>query len=177
MIGGVACAGQPHLVAPYTQNGEPVTIGGRTRLLNFDPAGADPDVALVSLADARSRLQDALANLPELARALEPQVVAAVPGVVAPEPRVPGPRLALDEIEHTHLSLRTDPEGGVAVLPSEPMLAAQPPLSTVLGPLALDGLTAVDDQAFMTTLRAEQNLPAYLAPALAAAYARAPARR
>ena len=46
MIGGVACAGQPHLVAPYTQNGEPVTIGGRTRVLNFDPAGADPDVAL-----------------------------------------------------------------------------------------------------------------------------------
>ena len=177
MIGGVACAGQPHLVAPYTQNGEPVTIGGRTRVLNFDPAGADPDIALVSLANARSRLQDALANLPELARALEPQVVAAVPGVVAPEPRVPGPRLALDEIEHTHMSLRTDPEGGVAVLPSEPMLAAQPPLSTVLGPLALDGLTAVDDPAFMTTLQAEQNLPAYLAPALAAAYARAPARR
>ncbi|HEY2787875.1 MAG TPA: amidohydrolase family protein, partial [Gaiellales bacterium] len=75
MIGGVACAGQPHLVAPYTQNGEPVTIGGRVRMLNFDLAGADPDVALVSLADARSRLEDALANLPELARALEPQVV------------------------------------------------------------------------------------------------------
>ena len=177
MIGGVACAGQPHLVAPSTQNGEPVTIGGRTRVLNFDLAGADPDVALVSLADARSRLEDALANLPELARALEPQVVPAVPGVVAPEPRVPGPRLALDEIEHTHMSLRTEPEGGVEVLPSDRMLAAQPPLSTVLGPLALDGLTAVDDQAFMATLQAEQNLPAYLAPALAAAYARAPARR
>jgi cytosine/adenosine deaminase-related metal-dependent hydrolase len=177
MIGGVACAGQPHLVAPYTQNGEPVTIGGRVRMLNFDLAGADPDVALVSLADARSRLEDALANLPELARALEPQVVAAVPGIVAPEPRVPGPRLALDEIEHTHMSLRTEPAGGVAVLPSEPMLAAQPPLSTVLVPLALDALAAVDDPAFMATLQAEQNLPAYLAPALAAAYARAPARR
>jgi 5-methylthioadenosine/S-adenosylhomocysteine deaminase len=176
MVAGVGCAGQPHLVEPYTQNGERVTIGGRTRLLNFDLAGADPDVALVSLADARAQLQDALANLPELARRLEPQVVGAVPGVVAPEPRLPGPRLALDEIEHTHMSLRTEPAGGVVVLPTDRMLAAQPPLSTVLGPLTLDGLTVVDDPAFTATLQAEQNLPPYLAPALAAAYARAPAR-
>ena len=62
------------------------------------------------------------------------------------------------------------------VLPTDRMLAAQPPLSTVLGPLTLDGLTAVDDPAFTATLQAEQNLPPYLAPALAAAYARAPAR-
>jgi hypothetical protein len=45
----------------------------------------------------------------------------------------------------------------------------------VLGPLTLDGLTVADDPAFMATLQAEQNLPPYLAPALAAAYARAPA--
>jgi 5-methylthioadenosine/S-adenosylhomocysteine deaminase len=176
MIGGVACAGQPHLVEPYTQNGEKVTIGGRARLLNFDLAGADPEVELVSLAQARTTLQDALANLPELARRLEPQVVAAVPGVVAPEPRLPGPQLVLDEIEHTHMALRTDPQGGVAVLPTDRMLAAQPPLSTVLGPLTLDWLTVVDDPAYMATLQAEQNLPPYLAPALATAYARAPAR-
>jgi len=67
------------------------------------------------------------------------------------------------------------PVGGVAVLPTDRMLAAQAPLSTVLGPLTLDGLTVVDDPAFMTTLEAEHNLPPYLAPAVAAAYARAPA--
>jgi 5-methylthioadenosine/S-adenosylhomocysteine deaminase len=176
MVGGVGCAGQPHLVEPFTQNGEKVSIGGRARMLNFDLAGADPDVALVSLAQARATLEDALTNLAELARELEPAVVAAVPGAVSPEPELPGPRLALDEIEHTHMVLRTDPAGGVVVLPTDHMLAAQPPLSTVLGPLTLDGLTVADDPTFMSTLQAEINLPDYLAPALAAAYARAPAR-
>jgi hypothetical protein len=63
------------------------------------------------------------------------------------------------------------PAGGVSVLPSEQLLAAQPPLSSVLGPLTLDGLTADDDRTFMETLQGEANLPDYLAPGLAAAYA------
>ncbi len=103
-------------------------------------------------------------------------MVAAVPGVVRPEPRQRGTTLALDEIEHNHNErLRTDPPGGVAVLPTAGMLAAQPPLSTVLGPLALDGLTVVDDPAFMSTLQTEINLPAGLAAGIAAAYAKVPA--
>ena len=52
------------------------------------------------------------------------------------------------------------------------MLAAQPPLSSVLVPLTLDGLTADDDHTFLETLEGEANLPGYLAPGLAAAYAR-----
>jgi hypothetical protein len=73
------------------------------------------------------------------------------------------------------MTMRNAVHDGVAVLPAAGMLAAQPPLSTVLGPLTLDGLAVADDPAFMATLQAEQNLPPYLAPALAAAYARAPA--
>ncbi len=171
MIGGVAACGQPHLVEPFTSTGESVRIGGRTRLLNFALAGADPDVAVVSLADARSTLSDALANLPELARALEPAVVAAVPGLVAAEPPPAGPTLILDEIEHTDFAMRTHPAGGVSVLPSDRLLAAQPPLSSVLQPLTLDGFTADDDRTFLATLQGEANLPDYLAPGLAAAYA------
>jgi 5-methylthioadenosine/S-adenosylhomocysteine deaminase len=172
MIGGVAACGQPHLVEPFTSAPETVRIGGRVRMLNFALAGADPDVALVSLAEARSTLTDALANLPELARALEPAVVGAVPGIVAPEQPPEGPTLVLDEIEHTGHALRMDPPGGVSVLPGDRALAAQPPLSSVLGPLTLDGLTADDDRVFLDTLAGEANLPAYLAPGLAAAYAR-----
>ena len=55
-------------------------------------------------------------------------------------------------------------------------MAAQPPLSSVLGPLTLDGLTVADDSTFLSTLQAEINLPDYLAPGLAAAYGRAPVR-
>jgi imidazolonepropionase-like amidohydrolase len=172
MIGGVAACGQPHLVEPFTSAPETVRIGGRVRMLNFALADADPDVALVSLAEARSTLTDALANLPELARALEPAVVGAMPGIVAPEQPPEGPTLVLDEIEHTGHALRMDPPGGVSVLPGDRALAAQPPLSSVLGPLTLDGLTADDDRVFLDTLAGEANLPAYLAPGLAAAYAR-----
>ena len=172
MIGGIAACGQPHLVEPFTSTGETVRIGGRTRLLNFALAGDDPDVALVGLARARATLADALQNLVELARALEPAVVAAVPGLVAAEPRPEGPTLVLDEIEHTAHALRMHPAGGVSVLPSTQLLAAQPPLSSVLGPLILDGLTADDDRTFMETLQGEANLPDYLAPGLATAYAR-----
>jgi 5-methylthioadenosine/S-adenosylhomocysteine deaminase len=172
MIGGVAACGQPHLVEPFTSTPETVRIGGRVRMLDFALAGADPDVALVSLAQARSTLADALANLPELARELEPAVVGAVPGLVAPEPPPAGPTLVLDEIEHTGHALRTHPRGGVSVLPSDRMPAAQPPLSSILGPLTLDGLTADDDRVFLETLAGEANLPDYLAPGLAAAYAR-----
>jgi hypothetical protein len=81
----------------------------------------------------------------------------------------------LDEIEHTDHALRTHPADGVSALPNDRMLAAQPPLSSVLGPLGpltLDGLTADDDRAFLETLAGEANLPDYLAPGLAAAYAR-----
>jgi 5-methylthioadenosine/S-adenosylhomocysteine deaminase len=172
MIGGTAACGQPHLVEPFTSRPETVRIGGRVRMLNFALAGADPDVALVGLAQARSTLSDALANLPDLARALEPSVVAAVPGVVAPERRPDGPTLVLDEIEHTDRALRTHPLGGVAAIPEDRALAAQPPLSSILGPLTLDGLTADDDRTFLETLAGETNLPDYLAPGLAAAYAR-----
>jgi 5-methylthioadenosine/S-adenosylhomocysteine deaminase len=172
MIGGTAACGQPHLVAPFTSTPETVRIGGRVRMLNFALAGADPDVALVSLAEARSTLSDALSNLPELARELEPAVVAAVPGLVAAERPPDGPTLVLDEIEHTDRALRTHPAGGVSVLPSDRMLAAQPPLSGVLRPLTLDALTADDDRALLDTLTGQANLPDYLAPGLAAAYAR-----
>jgi 5-methylthioadenosine/S-adenosylhomocysteine deaminase len=172
MIGGTAACGQPHLVEPFTSTPEPIRIGGRVRMLNFALAGADPDVALVGLAQARSTLSDALANLPELARELEPAVVAAVPGLVAAERPPEGPTLALDEIEQTGRALRTHPAGGMPATPDRRALAALPPLSSILEPLALDGLTADDDRTFFETLAGEANLPDYLAPGLAAAYAR-----
>jgi cytosine/adenosine deaminase-related metal-dependent hydrolase len=176
MIGGIGRAGQPHLIAPFTADGEQVTIGGRSRVLNLAGGDANVQVEGVTLADATAALQAALATLPELARDLEPAVVAAVPGAVLPEARPRGTTLALDEIERNHDEhLRTDPPGGVAVLPAAADAAAAPPLSTVLGPLELDGLTVDDDPAFLTTLQAEVNLPAGLAAGVAAAYGRVPA--
>ena len=172
MIGGTGCAGQPHLIEPFTANGEKVTIGGRSRLLNFALAGADPDVALVSLAQARSTLQDALANLVRARpRARAPgRRRGAGRGSARAAPSRPAARAGRDRA-HPHDHAKRLPEAASRCCRAAGMLAAQPPLSTVLGPLTLDGLTVADDPAFMATLQAEQNLPPYLAPALAAAYA------
>jgi hypothetical protein len=54
-----------------------------------------------------------------VARALEPAVVAAVPGVVAAERPPEGPTLVLDESEHTGHALRTQPQGGLQALAEE----------------------------------------------------------
>jgi len=80
--------------------------------------------------------------------------------------------LRLDEIEPTGADFRLHPQHGFPMAAPE-VVAAQPPLSEVLVPLTLDGLTAIDDAAFFATLHQEMNLPEYLAPALAAAYGHA----
>src|SRR5207248_1516160 len=141
-------------------------IGGEKRLVNFQTPGADPTVAAISVAQATQTLTDALHNLPDLAAQQ-----AAAPH--APEAAAPhgGMTLALDEIEHTDMSMRLNPPKGFASLPpAKPLAALATPLQDVLVPLELDALTAVDDPSFFATLKAEPNLPRYLAPALAKAY-------
>ncbi len=162
MVGGTICAGRPDLLP----TGEAVTVGGEIRHLDFQTPGADPRVAPVTLAQATQTLTDALHNVPELA--------------ATPAARVDGAEMAagggmtlqLDEIEPTGSDFRLHPDHGFPS-PIPEVVAAQPPLSDILVPLTLDGLTAVDDASFFETLGGEMNLPEYLAPALAAAYGHA----
>ena len=160
MVGGAVCNGRPDLLPA----GEEVTVGGEPRHLNFQTPGADPRVAPVTLAQATQTLTDALHNLPELASAKG----APLAGAMAED----GMTLRLDEIEPSGTDFRLHPDHGFPT-PIPEVVAAQPPLSDVLVPLTLDGLTAVDDATYFETLGAEMNLPAYLAPALAAAYGHA----
>jgi hypothetical protein len=160
MVGGTVCAGRPDLLP----EGEPVTVGGQARNLNFQTPGADPRVASVTLAQATATLTTALHDLPQLAGAKGAALAE------APEPGGgDGMTLRLDEIEPTGADFRLHPQHGFPMMAPE-VVAAQPPLSQVLVPLTLDGLTAIDDPTFFQTLHGERNLPEYLAPALAAAY-------
>jgi cytosine/adenosine deaminase-related metal-dependent hydrolase len=154
MIGGTVCAGRPDLLPV----GEPVSVGGQIRHLNFDTPGADPTVKPVTLAQATATLTQALHDLPDLAGGLDAHVA-----------HPDGMTLSLDEIEPTGHTFRMQPKNGFRS-PTMRMLAAQPPLSEVLEPLVLDGLTAVDDATYFETLAGEIDLPDYLAPSLAAAY-------
>jgi hypothetical protein len=131
-------------------SGEEIKVGGKGRRLNLVEAAADPDVAAVSVSEARSILAEALHGLPEhRATVLAPiqghQVRLAVEGLVdnamSPRPHLPfrgaitGP----------------NPPGSRTALSATPV---------DLPALELQPLTAVDDADFFKTLAAEANVPA-----------------
>jgi len=163
MIGGMPRFGAAALMVKLDASGESWRIGGQDRTIHLDGAALDPDVARITLAEAQTRLTDALHRLPELANA---------PPVSAPHlaaARQPTWHLALDELEDTGVDLRTHfaAAGGALTGAFRPASASVPPH---LVPLTLDPLTIVDDPDFLATLDHEANLPAYMAPGVRALY-------
>jgi 5-methylthioadenosine/S-adenosylhomocysteine deaminase len=169
MINGVPRVGTETLLKALgaTTNLEHLKVAGRPRVLNLDDPTADPAVEQVTVAEAITRLTEALAALPErpttphaLAARAEPDdgaIRLAVAGLVAngqsPRPHLP---------YHGEL---TGPD-----LPQTRTLAAAHAAIAAAGPLptlTLDPLTAVDNPAFYDTLAAEINLPADVKTGLA----------
>jgi hypothetical protein len=124
----------------------------------------------VTFAQARTRLKDALAELPRLARALERPAKRAPRALDAPVPAVWS--LALDEIQETGVELRPRLPFGKARTATGPRRAAlrapARPLSEVLTPLRLDPPTVVDDAEWAALVAHERNLPAGFAQELLA---------
>lgn len=177
-VRAVVIAGAPRYGLPSLMKnlgaggGEPVTVGGRKRVLNLAQATADPVVGAISLAEARRRLEEALANLKELRRRQERSRVrptAASPG----EPTFWS--LALDELQETGMELRPRLPWGKRHRLTGPRLppfatAAATPLSDLLGPLELDPLTVADDRGFLDQIERERNLPEFVASGLRGLY-------
>jgi hypothetical protein len=153
VINGVPRVGTPKLMTACglgPGSGEEIKVGGHTRRLNLIDAGADPDVAAVTVAEALTILGTALNQLPDhqaLAAAAIPdhQIRLAVEGLVdnAMSPR-------------PHLSFQGEVTGPNAP-GTRPALAAAAPAD--LPALTLQPLTAVDDPGYYDTLAGEQNLP------------------
>lgn len=167
VIGGVARYATPALMGRLGAGvTETLSVGGRRRALNLDDPTTHPEVAAVTLADARSQLRDALARLPELAR--EQEDAASDPSAAAAAPRL---ELVLDELDDTGFDQRPRlPLDGRLTGPDLLAAAAAPPLSTVLGPLELDPLTVVDDRAWLEEIGTQTNLPQFLRRGLPAMY-------
>ncbi|MGA9676191.1 MAG: amidohydrolase family protein [Mycobacterium sp.] len=149
---------------------EVLTVGGEQRVLYLKQETEDPDVAALSLAQARSKLADALQNITELRLAQE---AAHPPETLAPAPQLGAgqPRLALDEFEHTNFTQRPHlPFEGIATGPTDRPAVAAPPISSILSPITLDALTVADDPGFLDRVAAQGNLPAGLGTALRALY-------
>jgi cytosine/adenosine deaminase-related metal-dependent hydrolase len=151
-------AAQPmqHLLASDATKAETATIAGRKRLLALQQASEDPAVAGLSLAQATELLRDGLKHLPELAKSL------------VEHPRLDGDGLRLvldnDDDEDFDVRLRLGENGG------PPLEAVSTPLPDLLVPLELDALTVADDDAFVSTLARESNLPAEVAAHVAELY-------
>jgi hypothetical protein len=163
VIEGVPRAGLSKHLSKFTGAGEEVAVGGEKRLVNLAQETENPDVSKLTLAQATSMLEDALQNLPDLAKAPTP-VAALAPGAKSVHPTW---KLALDEIEDTHFVLRLPLAGEDVASARGPVEAAAPP---VLTPLQLDPLTVADDPDFLGSIAKEPNLPPYLAPGLTELY-------
>jgi imidazolonepropionase-like amidohydrolase len=172
MIGGVPRHGEPKLMrALGVTKGESVRVGGQARTLFLDQATEDPAIGSVSLAQATATLTDALARLPELAKALETRPAPAFAFRVGPQPVTW--RLALDELIPGGLDLRPHLPAPGTHAPTGPTLVAAAvtkPLSQLLKPLELDHLTVADDPDFLMRIAAAKNLPAFLKTGLPTLY-------
>jgi cytosine/adenosine deaminase-related metal-dependent hydrolase len=158
VIDGAPRYGQPRFMDRLTAGGdlhEHRTVGGAERVIDLTDAVADPLVGALSLAEAEARLADGLASLPELARKIEnPLTAGAVLG--ASDGTNPGTWfLELDQDEQAGLFPPATADG-LAARDGRPVplwaMGAADPLSEVLGPLALDPLTVVDDDRYIDRL-------------------------
>ncbi len=146
--------------------GEAITVAGAPRVIDFDTPDDEPEIEVISLAEARQRLTTALGQLGQLqARALTTMLA------LATNQRIARPvwRLALDEQFHNHVELR--PRLEYAGAPTGPDLATVQAAAVQLHPIKLDPLTVLDDPDFLPTLRQERNLPAGFADKIAQYYA------
>jgi 5-methylthioadenosine/S-adenosylhomocysteine deaminase len=165
-IGGRPRYGRADMMQSVGGTGESVTIAGTKWIFDFDTPDDDPDIEKVTLADATQRLRTALANLQPLHASSMTMAASIVQGSPV---KKHGWRLALDEQFHNHVELRPRLQyGGAPTGPDLLAAAATAAAPVQLHPIVLDGLTVTDDPAFLTTLKAEQNLPAGIANAIAA---------
>jgi cytosine/adenosine deaminase-related metal-dependent hydrolase len=173
-INGTPRYGTPALMAADGPGVETLTVGGEPRVLYLTQATEDPDVAALSLAEAKAQLTDALANLKALRleqEAAEPQRAGLEALAAAPAVQAGHPRLALDEFEHTDVTQRPHlPLRGARTGPLDHATAPEEPLSAMLAPIELDSLTVADDPGWLDGLAGEKNLPDYLLPGVRALY-------
>lgn len=163
MINGLARLGTPALMRALGPTGETIRVGGRARVLNLAQTTADPAVAAITVAEATSRLTEALAALPDADRA----TLARPPSGRAPGrgDEVGGSLLAVADVADNHMSPRPHlPLHGELTGPNLPG-NRDTELATAAAPrpfpaLHLDPLAAVDNPDFYQALGAAINVPA-----------------
>lgn len=135
------------------QQGERISVASQPRILNLAQATADEAVAALSVAESVSRLERALAALPNAAPSIR---------TFTGTPPMGSVWLAVDGVIDNHMSSRPHlPYNGEFTGPNfrgrAPATSARS--NDPLPALTLEPLTAVDNAAFYDMIRNEPNLP------------------
>lgn len=189
VIDGVPRYGTPPLMSNFHDIVESWHIGQQhaARSLFLQPIIPDPRVDAITLAEAQSRLSNAMSHLPEIAQGAHPFAAMATPrkgkrwslalDLDDPPDRVqrvyfrphppamtasPGEKdSAAEEARRAAVAAlqaaRSEPEGG-------PVFGLSPSGCHIdlIQPLTLDPLTVADDPEFLTNIAAERNLPDFI---------------
>ncbi len=168
VINGVPRFGTPALFSALKVSGETVKIGSASRRLFLTQDTQDPQVGKISLSHAAEALRAALKKLPVLAKKLEkPKALMRGPS----RDGAPVWRLALDEIADTGVSVRPRLPLGHRHTGARALAGAGTlPLSQIVQPLVLDPLSVAGDAEFLPSIRAQRNLPPWLAEELVSLY-------
>jgi 5-methylthioadenosine/S-adenosylhomocysteine deaminase len=162
MINGIARYGVTALMGALVPRDQTVRVGGESRRLFLRQETANGDVARVALSTAAETLREAFASLGSPANRGQ---------AVARRAAADGPAwtLALDETEPSDVELRPRlPFSG----PRDFTGPVGPPQdrAVVLGPIALDPLTVVDDGDYLDRIEAQPNVPEPVRMGLRALY-------
>ncbi len=144
LIDGRPRAGRATLIDPRTPGVELVTVAGQNMVLDVVESAQHP-LAGVTLGSATATLTDALARLPDVARQAQ---------ILAP--------LMKDAPDQW----RPIPDYDDAMIRSQLFVAASLPGPNDVDPMALEGITAVDDAGFIPRIRSNVNVPQWLKDAL-----------
>lgn len=167
LVDGVRRYGLARLVGAGSHR-EVCKVGGLKRTLNLSGVSAAP-LQPMSLAAATRKLRDGLQDLVALAKQIEnPRTRRAM--------RMTSPAwtLELEEEEPAGVSIRARFDGVGIAMPKRALgvsAFASEPLSKLLGPMALDPLTAADDPDFVETIASHPNIPAPVRRSLRRAFA------
>lgn len=149
--------------------GDPLTserfaIGGKDYHIDLVEEGDDA-MGGMTLAAATEKLDHGLRNLPLLAE--ESMRESARPAAFMARSAEPEWRLALDMEDHDHGAVHADGHGNGHSLRAGFALRAEAEIP--VRPMALDPITAVDDEGFIDRLLGNPNLPGYVRKTLKAA--------
>jgi len=157
IINGVPRVGQKRLMKAFGPGTENIEIGRSERVLNLAQADADPLVGQLTLAEATSRLKNAMANLPSLALDLDNAVAGGVAGG------------SIDN-EGTHWHIDLDLAEDDLKIETAQGVSPKPLSFYITEPMELEDITVVDDNSHLRKLVAARNLPEFIKTGLPPLY-------